>query len=750
VNRLFCPALTILFVVLAFSVPFAEAGTYSGGTGEPNSPYLIGSADDIIEMSNEPNDWDYCFVMIADVNMVGYTFTTAVIAPDEDNTNYIFDGTSFTGIFDGADHNILNLTIDNDGPDNDYVGLFGQISGEQAQVKNLGLAKVTVIGGDISSYLGGLCGRNIGAVSNCYSTGIVVSGRGNFTGGMCGSNSGTISNCYSESSASGGDYSRDIGGMCGCNYGTIINCYAAGSVTGGTDSKPLGGLCGDNRGTIINCYAAGPVSGGSESIGVGGLCGINYDTITNCYATGSVEGSTDLEGSYDLGGLCGYNRGTISNCFWDTDTSGIETSDGGTGLPTSDMQKIITFTDAGWDFVGETDNGTNEIWQIPPDSYPLLSSLSGYVPLELAGDGTLRNPYLISDANELGAIYHYPSSAHYKLTTDIDLTGIIWSFAPIPYFDGTFDGAGYTITNLTINGGSYLGLFGRINSGQVRNLGLKDISIIGGDYSYYLGALCGKNVDGTISNSYSTGLVSGNGCLGGLCGKNVDGTISNSYSIGLVSGDDCLGGLCGWILKGTISNCYSTGSVSGNEDIGGLCGVSGDLLVSTLGGTISNCYSTGSVNGNEDIGGLCGQNYYGTISSSFWNIDTSGTTDGVGNLDPDPSGVIGKTTTEMQTLSTFTTATWDFVDESTNGTNDIWRMCVDGIDYPHLSWEYSINGDFACPDGVGPDDLISLSGNWLNSEEVNPGFNYPCDPTFDGVTNLADYAVLAEKWLSGN
>ena len=103
----------------------------------------------------------------------------------------------------------------------------------------------------------------------------------------------------------------------------------------------------------------------------------------------------------------------------------------------------------------------------------------------------------------------------------------------------------------------------------------------------------------------------------------------------------------------------------------------------------------------------------------------------------------------MYTQSSFTDYGWDFVGEDVNGTNDIWRMCVDGIDYPHLSWEYSINGDFACPDGVGTDDLLSLSHNWLNSEEVDPGFSYACDPTFDGVTNLADYVVLAENWMEG-
>ncbi|MEN8128569.1 MAG: hypothetical protein ABFR90_12320, partial [Planctomycetota bacterium] len=110
--------------------------------------------------------------------------------------------------------------------------------------------------------------------------------------------------------------------------------------------------------------------------------------------------------------------------------------------------------------------------------------------------------------------------------------------------------------------------------------------------------------------------------------------------------------------------------------------------------------------------------------------------------DPDPAGVEGKTIAEMQTQSTFTG--WDFVGEDVNGTNDIWRMCVDGVDYPRLFHQYNTRGDFACPDGTGLDDLLALCHNWLNTEALDPGFNYPCDPTFDGVTNLPDFAVLSQ------
>jgi hypothetical protein len=45
-----------------------------------------------------------------------------------------------------------------------------------------------------------------------------------------------------------------------------------------------------------------------------------------------------------------------------------------------------------------------------------------------------------------------------------------------------------------------------------------------------------------------------------------------------------------------------------------------------------------------------------------------------------------KTTAEMQTAKTFLDVGWDFVDETANGTEDIWWI-LEGKDYPRLWWE---------------------------------------------------------------
>jgi hypothetical protein len=67
------------------------------------------------------------------------------------------------------------------------------------------------------------------------------------------------------------------------------------------------------------------------------------------------------------------DSGTIAFSFWDTDTSGQKTSAGGTGLSSNMMQSRSTFISAGWDFVGETQNGIDDIWKMPNDRYPILS-----------------------------------------------------------------------------------------------------------------------------------------------------------------------------------------------------------------------------------------------------------------------------------------------------------------------------------------------------------------------------------------
>jgi hypothetical protein len=341
-------------------------GSYSGGSGEPNDPYQIANKDDLLALAADTNDYGKCFILTADIDMEGQVFTTAIIAPDT-NSSSGFQGTAFTGTFDGNGHKIIHFTIN--GGSNEYLGLFGRI-GSSGQIKNLGLENVRIDGWRT---LGGLVGINFGSISNCYSTG-AVSGTGGDIGGLVGMNFGSISNCYSTGPVIG---TFDVGGLVGYNYDSISNCYSTGAVSGTGGS--VGGLVGMNFGSISNCYSTGAVSGVNY---VGGLVGNKFGSISNCYSTGTVTGSSCV------GGLAGYNGGNISQCYSTGDVSGtsnvgglvgysssgsISSSyflitsgpDNGYGTPLTDAQMKQQNSFVGWDF--------NDVWHICEDTnYPKL------------------------------------------------------------------------------------------------------------------------------------------------------------------------------------------------------------------------------------------------------------------------------------------------------------------------------------------------------------------------------------------
>jgi hypothetical protein len=177
--------------------------------------------------------------------------------------------------------------------------------------------------------VGGLVGKNLGAVSESYATGNVA-GAGNGVGGLVGESAGAIS-----------------------------KSYATGSVTGG--GLEVGGLVGKNDSSLVsNSYATGNVSGAGD---VGGLVGYNTGAVSTSYSTGSVTAAGRF--GTNFGGLVGYGGADgVTDSFWNVTTSGLPTSAGGTGLTTAQMQTESTFTAAGWNFTS--------IWYMPADSYPLL------------------------------------------------------------------------------------------------------------------------------------------------------------------------------------------------------------------------------------------------------------------------------------------------------------------------------------------------------------------------------------------
>lgn len=108
-----------------------------------------------------------------------------------------------------------------------------------------------------------------------------------------------------------------VGGVCGRNDGTITNCYNAGNLTAIDPTAAIGGICGYNGGTIANCYNTGTVTATGSVASVGGVCGCSIAPISNCYNIGTV---TATSSGADISGICGYYFGPVTNCYYLADT----------------------------------------------------------------------------------------------------------------------------------------------------------------------------------------------------------------------------------------------------------------------------------------------------------------------------------------------------------------------------------------------------------------------------------------------
>lgn len=256
--------------------------------------------------------------------------------------------------------------------------------------------------------------------------------------------------------------------------------------------------------------------------------------------------------------------------------------------------------------------------------------------------GTATNPYLIQSAGDLKMVQDVTNGAItnasyknkcYKLTTDITIalpTGTSWT--PIGNsitnsFKGTFDGNGYSVTGLFINSNQqYLGFFGRIDNGTVKNLNVTgNITSSYPDYGY-VGGIAG-NTNATsyiIGCSYSGSVTNTNyNTTGGICGS-VTGYVIGCYNTSTVKSTYTNSADCGGIAGSTngsgdgIIGCYNTGAVTGgnNTKVGGIVAYNQAI--------VRGCYNTGIVTGGT-IGGILGSNTIDAIGCLWVNSSTAGT-----------------------------------------------------------------------------------------------------------------------------
>lgn len=359
----------------------------------------------------------------------------------------------------------------------------------------------------------------------------------------------------------------------------------------------------------------GSVIGSSN---VGGLIGTNAGKVSYSYMTGSVSGYRNV------GGLVGSNRG-FDYVFTFVDGRlevGLENT---STVSNSYATGIVS---------GETNAGglLGENFGMVSDSYA-TGSVSGVSNLGgLVGSNSDISTVDINLSSTSTVINSYATGS---VTGNGNIGGLVGR-----HNSGTLSN-NYATGN--VDGGGYVGgLVGWFKNGLVSNSHATGIV----DGRSYAGGLVGQQNRGSISSSYATGNVWGGSLVGGLVGQSLFGHVSKSYSTGSVSGGYIAGGLVGDLVGGMVSNSYATGSVLGVYFAGGLVGM-------VESGTVSDSYSTSSVNGFYSVGGLVGSNS-GTINNAFWDTETSAQISSAGGT--------GITTAQMQTLSTFTDAGWDFDD----------------------------------------------------------------------------------------
>lgn len=276
----------------------------------------------------------------------------------------------------------------------DTGGLVGALNSKSTVIDSHAAVDVDSTD-DGAESTGGLVGSvsSQSRVVNSYATGDVTT-NDRQVGGLVGSLDGTVT----DSNASGSvDGKKAVGGLVGAANGengkeTITDSYSTGTVSG---SDRTGGLVGVvQNGIVARSYSTGDVTATGSSGRAGGLASVVYnDEMYDLYATGNVTSDYDaggiaaelaydgkikrsyatgsVNGSHDVGGIVGDRRsGSVRDSYYDRNTTGQDSSAGGTGLTTAEMTGAnATASMAGIAFPAGGSDGT---WHVT-NSYPALS-----------------------------------------------------------------------------------------------------------------------------------------------------------------------------------------------------------------------------------------------------------------------------------------------------------------------------------------------------------------------------------------
>ena len=250
-----------------------------------------------------------------------------------------------------------------------------------------------------------------------------------------------------------------------------------------------------------------------------------------------------------------------------------------------------------------------------------LRYLCTFLLLWVAGVGLAQDVVEISTVDQLKTFRDAVNSGNtyagttVKLTADLDLSGESnWTpignlvAYPTQSFNGTFDGDGHSISNVTVNDNTpkhaVAGLFGSVVNGTIKNLTVKNVNLTS---THYAGGIVAYTSNGpTIENC-----------------KVIGGTIKSTPEIvdGSYDNGDKIGGIMGYATAGsTINNCWVEGvTLSAYRDLGGIAGFSAGTVSNntvknvTLSQDLTNGYKNPTP---TTIGDIIGRNEGATLSNN--------------------------------------------------------------------------------------------------------------------------------------
>jgi hypothetical protein len=490
----------------------------------------------------------------------------------------------FGGIFDGQNHTIKNLHINNE----DYagVGIFRNLV--NATVKNLKIDNANIIGYYNVGILSGFIAEGTTVtISNVEITNAHLEGYSSVGGLTSEVQSEALLNIDNYTFSGSGFTNESLGAVAG-----LVDSLAAVDISNsnvsvdfqgdGDDSYGFGGYVGYSYGTsdIFNATASGTIS---ADAGIGGFVGYMDDGNSGiAVATSAV----DLTGYGEIGGFVGYNKDQVDIEYANSTGNIVAEEYRAGGL-------------IGYSYSANINHCSNS------------GSVEGKYRIGgLVGSGEGLSIIGSNNSGDIRAVYS-GSDTFFDQKGVGGLIGIAWN---VDIFDsyntGVVSGTGTLYVGGLIGASSDLQITRSYNSG-----------VISGNISYH---------------DY-------NG-VGGLVGASVGSVIDNSYNEGAIEGKVSVGGIIGYGFSIDISNSYNSGHLTSSdyEAVGGLVGSNFAIAYfgTNSGLTIRNSFNTGelavmppvSVNADGDgaVIGVFGTESLVTLTNNWWN-NTMGNGIGMNN-----------------------------------------------------------------------------------------------------------------------